>query len=201
MEVLKSLLIVVPWVLVALLMVWFCIKELHQLCLTKRLKSVALVGIILYFFSPLWLWGIFSFISIEILSKFFIAWVVLWVLIWLFFSFYGAYSTGVDNGCKAAENPQHKTIEIRDTWPSHICHASQTIFLLSLVIFFFPWFIVYRLGKWKGRKKYCVLDKKWKEENAKRARMGEQKKYTPEYYDNPNDHIPNAYGYTDTDKQ
>ncbi len=163
MEVLKSLMIVVPWVLVALLMVWFCIKELHQLCLTKRLKSVALVGIILYFFSPLWLWGIFSFISIEILSKFFIVWVVLWILIWLFFSFYGAYHMGIDESYE----PQPKTIEIRNTWPSHIYHACKTLILLSFVIFFFPWFIVYRFGKRKGTKEYWAFDKKLKEEDAK----------------------------------
>jgi hypothetical protein len=69
------------------------------------------------------------------------------------------------------------------------------------VIFFFPWFITYCLGEWKGRKKYWVLDKKWKEEEAKRKKTAEQRKYTYESYDNPNDHTPNDYGYTGTDEQ
>jgi len=91
-------------------------------------------------------------------------------------------------------------VEIRDTWPSHIFHACKTLILLLFVIFFFPWFIVYRLGKWRGRKEYRALDKKWKKvEDAKRVRISEQEKYTYEYYDNPSDHTPNAYGYTGDD--
>jgi len=198
MKVLKTLMIVVPWVVVALLMARFYIKELH---LTKRLKSVALVGIILYFFSPLWLWGIFSFIPSEILTTFFIVWVVLWLLIWLFFSFYGAYSLGIDEGYKVAENPQQKTIEIRDTWPSQILHACKTFIFLSIIICFFPWFLAYRLGRRKGVRKYKALQKQLQQEELEKDEYLRKRKYTYEYYDNPHDHTPNAYGYCGTDNE
>jgi cellulose synthase/poly-beta-1,6-N-acetylglucosamine synthase-like glycosyltransferase len=140
-------------------------------------------------------------IVLIIFPMFLFVWVALGLLIWLFVGFYGAYSMGVDEGYEIAENPRQKTIEIRDTWPSHIFHACITLISLLFVIFFFPWFIVYRLGKWKGRKKYWALDKEWKEENAKRVEISEQRKYTYEYYDNPNGHTPNDYGYTGTDEQ
>lgn len=200
MEALKSLMIVVPWVLVALLMAWFSIKGL-QLCRIKRFKSVVLVGIILYIFSPLWLWGIFSLIPSKSLTTFFFVWVVFWILFWLVFSFVGAYSSGVKEGYKAAEDLQPKTIEIRDTWPSQILHACKTIILLSFVFFFFPWFIVYHSGKWKGRKSSLALDKKLKKEDAERVRIAKQRKHSYEYYDNPNDHSPNAYGYCGTGRE
>jgi hypothetical protein len=153
-----------------------------------------------------WLFVIVLFVLAKIswlsFQLFFLAcaWVILWLLIWLFYSFYGAYSTGVDEGYEVANKPQPKMVEIRDTWPSHIFHACKTLILLLFVIFFFPWFIVYRLGKWRGRKEYRALDKKWKKvEDAKRVRISEQEKYTYEYYDNPSDHTPNAYGYTGDD--
>lgn len=46
-----------------------------------------------------------------------------------------------------------------------------------------------------------VWDRKRKEEDADQVRISEQEKYTHEYYDNPNDHTPNAYGYTAIDEQ
>jgi hypothetical protein len=159
----------------------------------------------------LWAWAALNIVFLVLLVTsgvifvlfLFVFLVLLLILLFLgiYCSFYDAYSSGVHEGYEIAENPRQKTIEIRDTWLSHILHACTTLIFLVFVIFSFPWFIVYRLGKWKGRKKYWVLDKKRKEEDVKRIKISEQKKYTYEYYDNPNDHTPNDYGYTGTDEQ
>lgn len=94
---------------------------------------------------------------------------LIWLLIFFLYTFYEAYSMGIDEGIKVAENPQPKTIEIQNTWLSHIYHACKTLILLWFVICFLPWFIVYRLGKWKNshvRKKETNERRKFRDSRA-----------------------------------
>ena len=107
----------------------------------------------LCWFACLCIGSIILIILIEISSVFILIWVVFSILL-LVRSFAGVYSWGVEDGYKVAENPPPQTIEIRNTWPSHMLHASKTIIFLYFVIFFFPWFIIYSFGKLKGKRDY-----------------------------------------------
>lgn len=97
-----------------------------------------------------------------LLGVWFLIWILIWFLIFLFYTFYTAYSDGFDEGYKVAREPKPK-IEIRNTWPAHIYHACKTLILLCFGIVFFPWFITYGLGKWKGKQDYSVEDKEYSE--------------------------------------
>jgi len=130
----------------------------------------------------------------EKLFMFFLVfiWCPFWLLFFLLGSFLWIYSEGFEEGFNSLEP---KTVIIQDTWPSHIFHACKTLILLSFVLFLSPWFIMYRLGKWKGKRKYGVLNDRQIQEDAERIRISEQRKYTRRYYDDPTDPTPNAYGY------
>lgn len=82
-----------------------------------------------------------------------------WLLIFFLKTFYLAYSIGIE----VAENPKPKTIKLKNTWLSHIYHAGKTLILLYFVISFFPWYIMYRFGKRKGRRDYCIRKKEYRE--------------------------------------
>jgi hypothetical protein len=104
--------------------------------------------------------------ALNIFWIFIIIVVLLGLLIWLIVSFCKAYSFGFEDGYELAKTERPKIVTIKDTWPSHILHASKTIVLLFFVICFFPWFILYRWGKRKGRR-ICFAQKlEWKEKEA-----------------------------------